>query len=80
LGEAEEEVFKAFRDLRDAGCDFLSMGQYLRPTKSHYPVKEYITPEKFDYYRKRALELGFLHVLSGPYVRSSYCAGEYLEF
>jgi len=80
LGEREAEVFEAFLDLRRAGCDFLSMGQYLRPTKGHYPVKEYLTPQKFDYYRKMAENHGFLYVLSGPYVRSSYCASDYLEF
>ena len=79
LGEKEDEVLEVFYDLRQAGCDFLSMGQYLSPGLSHFPVKEYVSPEKFIYYKERAMGLGFLHVKSAPYVRSSYKAGEYLE-
>ena len=79
LGEKEDEVLEVFYDLRQASCDFLSIGQYLSPSLSHFPVKEYISPEKFIYYKKRAIQLGFLHVKSAPYVRSSYKAGEYLE-
>ena len=55
-----------------------SIGQYLSPSKQHYPVKNYIAPEQFDYYKEKANELGFLHIESGPYVRSSYLAAGYL--
>lgn len=79
MGESEDEVYQVIRDLRSAGCDFLSIGQYLAPSKRHYPVKEYIAPEKFTAYAKKSFESGFLHVESGPYVRSSYMAGKYLE-
>jgi lipoyl synthase len=78
LGEKEKEVFRVFSDLRKVSCDFLSIGQYLAPSKEHYPVKEYIEPEKFELYKKKALEAGFKFVVSGPYVRSSYLASGYL--
>ncbi|GBC75547.1 Lipoyl synthase [archaeon HR06] len=77
LGEKEEEVIKTMKDLREANVDFLTLGQYLRPTKRHLEVKEYIHPSKFDEYKKIAEELGFLYVASGPLVRSSYKAGEF---
>lgn len=77
LGEKEEEVYSVMRDLRLAGCDFLSIGQYLAPSKGHYPVKEYISPERFSSYKEKGMEYGFLHIESGPYVRSSYLAGDY---
>ena len=79
LGESQEEVFLVMKDLRSVGCDFLSIGQYLSPTKQHYPVKEYITPEQFSNYKKEGKQLGFLHIESAPYVRSSYKASEYLS-
>jgi lipoyl synthase len=79
LGEKEEEVLAVFADLRRAGCAYLSVGQYLAPGKKHYPVQEYIRPERFEFYRERALALGFAHVESGPYVRSSYHAEQYGE-
>ncbi len=79
LGENEEEVLDVMRDLRSVGCDFLSIGQYLAPSLRHYPVKEYIQPEKFRQLKEKGLELGFLHIESGPYVRSSYMAGGYLN-
>ncbi len=78
LGEKEEEVLEVLRALREVNCDFLSIGQYLPPSLEHFPIKEYIHPDRFDYYKKKALELGFLYVASGPYVRSSYLAEEYL--
>ncbi|MDD5568522.1 MAG: lipoyl synthase [Candidatus Omnitrophica bacterium] len=78
LGEKEEEVFSVMDDLRSAGCDFLSIGQYLSPSKQHYPVKEYITPEQFSFYKEKGEKSGFLHIESGPYVRSSYSAAKYL--
>jgi lipoic acid synthetase len=77
LGEEEREVVELFRDLRAAGCVYLSIGQYLAPSKRHYPVQEYVTPERFERLRDRALDMGFAHVESGPYVRSSYHAGRY---
>ncbi|RJO65238.1 MAG: lipoyl synthase [Candidatus Omnitrophota bacterium] len=79
LGECKEEVLRAFADLRKAGCDFLSIGQYLAPSLAHYPVREYVVPDMFEYYRTEAESLGFLHVESAPYVRSSYRAAEYLR-
>ncbi len=79
LGEKEEEILYVMQDLRYAGCDFLSIGQYLAPSKQHYPVKNYIAPEQFDYYKEKGRQLGFLHIESGPYVRSSYMAAEYLS-
>jgi lipoic acid synthetase len=77
LGEREEDVLETFRDLRAAGTDFLTLGQYLRPSPRNLPVVEYVTPERFGHYQKAAEELGFLYVASGPLVRSSYRAGEY---
>ena len=77
LGEAEEEVMVALEDLRRAGCDILTLGQYLQPTLKHLPVVEFISPAKFAEYGRRAGELGFVHVASGPMVRSSYHADEF---
>lgn len=79
LGERENEVLETFRDIASTGCDFLSIGQYLSPSRDHLPVKEYISPDRFERYKERALESGLRHVVSGPYVRSSYSASEYLE-
>jgi len=78
MGEKEAEIIAVMGDLRAVGCELLNIGQYLAPSKLHYPVKEYITPEQFAYYKEKALSMGFSHVESGPYVRSSYMAGEYL--
>ena len=78
LGETEHDVLDVFYDLRDVKCDFLSIGQYLAPSSSHFSVKEYVPPEKFEFYQKKAEEAGFLHVESGPYVRSSYMASRYV--
>lgn len=78
MGEEPDEVISVMRDLRSVGCDFLSIGQYLAPTKLHYPVKEYLSPERFAHYKKEGEAIGFLHIESAPYVRSSYRAGEYL--
>jgi lipoic acid synthetase len=74
LGEREEELFGAIEDLRRAQCDILTLGQYLQPTLRHLPVVEFIPPAKFDEYGRRAREMGFAHVASGPMVRSSYHA------
>jgi len=79
LGETKKEVLEVFTDLREAGCDFLSLGQYLAPSKKHYPVKEFIRPDIFDELKKQAQSLGFKHVESAPYVRSSYSADQYIN-
>lgn len=77
LGEEEPEVLELFHDLLRAGCARLSIGQYLAPSRRHYSVREYVPPQRFDDLRDRALAMGFSHVESGPYVRSSYHAGSY---
>jgi lipoic acid synthetase len=77
LGETEGELQIAMRDLRAAGCDILTLGQYLQPTLRHLPVIEFVRPEKFAGYKIRAEEMGFVHVASGPMVRSSYHADEF---
>lgn len=77
LGEQEAEVLAAMEDLRSANCDILTLGQYLQPTLKHLPVVEYVTPEKFDELGERARAMGFVHVASGPMVRSSYHADEF---
>ncbi len=78
LGENKKEVLDAMKDLRYVKCDFLSLGQYLRPSLKHAEVKEYVTPETFQRYKKIGLKLGFNHIEAGPYVRSSYMADSYL--
>jgi lipoyl synthase len=78
LGETEAELFAALADLRQAGCDILTLGQYLQPTLRHLPVVEYVPPERFAAYAQRARSLGFIHVASGPMVRSSYHADEFV--
>lgn len=77
LGEQEDEVLAALADLRQANCDILTLGQYLQPTLKHLPVAAYITPEKFAEFGARARQMGFIHVASGPMVRSSYHADEF---
>ena len=77
LGETEEELLQALRDLRASDCDMLTLGQYLQPSLKHLPVIEFVTPEKFAEYKERAEEMGFVHVASGPMVRSSYHADEF---
>ncbi len=76
LGETHEEVLGALSDLRENGCDILTLGQYLAPSKKHHPVAAYVTPEEFARYKREAEEMGFLLVASGPLVRSSYMAEE----
>jgi lipoic acid synthetase len=75
-GETEAEVIEAMVDLRNAGCDRLTLGQYMRPSLQHLPVQKYWTPEEFNHLGAIAQDLGFAHVRSGPLVRSSYHAGE----
>jgi lipoic acid synthetase len=77
LGETEEELLQAMRDLRSSNCDILTLGQYLQPALKHLPVIEFVPPEKFAKYKARAEEMGFVHVASGPMVRSSYHADEF---
>ncbi len=76
LGETEAEVVETMRDLRGQGVDILTLGQYLRPSAWHLPVQEWISPERFEAYRRHGLALGFRYVASGPLVRSSYRAAE----
>ncbi|KAI1348078.1 lipoyl synthase [Xylaria sp. FL0043] len=76
LGEQEEEVMDALRELREVGVDVVTFGQYMRPTKRHLKVEKYVTPAEFEMWRQRAIDMGFLYVASGPLVRSSYKAGE----
>ena len=77
LGEREEEIFTAMRDLRNSNCDILTLGQYLQPSLKHLPVIEFVPPAKFADYKMHAETLGFIHVASGPMVRSSYHADEF---
>ena len=77
LGEREEEIYKTLEDLRDVGCDVVTFGQYLQPTRRHLKVEAFLTPAQFERWKERALEMGFLYVASGPLVRSSYRAGEF---
>jgi lipoic acid synthetase len=76
LGETDEEIYDALQDLRRVGCDIVTIGQYLRPTRRHLPVARYVEPERFEMYEKWAGEMGFKYVASGPFVRSSYRAAE----
>ncbi len=78
LGETEKEVETVLGDLRDAGCDIITIGQYLRPSGKHLPVFEYVPPEQFEVYRKLALKMGFAGVASSPFVRSSYLADAFM--
>ena len=77
LGETKPELLETMQDLRDARCDILTLGQYLQPSLCHLPVADYVTPEKFNEYGETAREMGFMHVASGPIVRSSYHADEF---
>ncbi|AJE04382.1 lipoyl synthase [Geobacter pickeringii] len=79
LGETENEVLQVMAELREAGCAYLSLGQYLAPSRSHHPVHEFVRPELFQRLREKGEAMGFAHVESGPYVRSSYHAAHYGE-
>lgn len=79
LGETTEELLEVFADLRRVNCDMLTLGQYLQPTPAHLPVERYVAPEEFDKIGDLARNLGFRFVASGPFVRSSYHAGEMAE-
>ncbi|KAI4713393.1 hypothetical protein J4E89_002373 [Alternaria sp. Ai002NY15] len=76
LGETDEDLWHALRELRANNVDVVTFGQYMRPTKRHMAVHDYVTPDKFELWRQRALDMGFLYCASGPLVRSSYKAGE----
>jgi lipoic acid synthetase len=79
LGETEVEIAAALDDLKSAAVDIVTFGQYLRPTPNHLPVERYVTPEEFEAYRSMGLERGFLEVVAGPLVRSSYRADRVFE-
>lgn len=79
LGEKEEQVVSVMNDLREADCDFLTIGQYLAPSAKHHPVVEYIHPDQFKAYEEKAYQMGFLYVASGPLVRSSYMAEQAID-
>jgi lipoic acid synthetase len=77
LGETVDEVEQTMRHLREVDCDFLTIGQYLKPTKKHLDLVEYVHPDQFAAYEAIGLEMGFKYVASGALVRSSYKAGEF---
>jgi len=77
LGETEEDLIKTMRDLREVDVNILTLGQYLRPSKGHIPVVEFVSVAQFEYFKEIAEEMGFLYVASGPLVRSSYRAAEF---
>lgn len=77
LGETDDQVKATMEDLREAGVDCLTLGQYMQPTRRHLKVVEYVTPEKFSQWEEYGNKLGFLYTASGPLVRSSYKAGEF---
>lgn len=77
IGETEDEMLQAMRDMRHVGVDFLTIGQYLQPTKKHLKVEFFVEPQQFERYEALGLEMGFRYVASGPLVRSSYKAGEF---
>ena len=79
LGETDDEIFASLDDLKQAGVDIVTFGQYLRPTPNHLAVERYVTPEQFELYRRLGLERGFLEVVAGPLVRSSYRADRVFE-
>ncbi len=79
LGEEGDEIMQTMQDLRAANVDIVTLGQYLRPTKNHLAVERYVTPDEFDAYRQKGLAMGFLEVVSGPMVRSSYRAEQVLQ-
>jgi lipoic acid synthetase len=78
LGETKEEVLEVLQDLKDWGCDVVTLGQYLQPTKMHLNVERFVTPEEFDYFKEAGLNMGLKYVESGPLVRSSYHAEKHL--
>lgn len=79
LGETPEEILQTMDDLRSVGCEVMTIGQYLQPTRNHYPVQEYIHPDVFEQYRLKGIEKGFRHIESAPMVRSSYHAERHVH-
>ena len=79
LGEKKEQIIETINDLREAGCDILTISQYLQPSEKHAKIKNFYTPKEFNEFANIGKSIGFLHVESGPMVRSSYHAGEYSE-
>ena len=79
LGETPEEILQTMDDLRAVGCEVMTIGQYLQPTRNHYPVQEYIHPDVFEQYRLAGIEKGFRHIESAPMVRSSYHAERHVH-
>ena len=79
LGEEKDEVFRTIEDIRNADVDVITLGQYLQPTRNHFPVKKFITPEEFEEFGEFARSLGFRHVESSPLVRSSYHAEKHIH-
>ena len=80
LGETDAEIYQTFEDLRNHDVDIITLGQYLRPTLNHRPIDRWVKPKQFDQYREKGLKYGFLEVISGPMVRSSYIAERALDF
>ncbi|MCP4113621.1 MAG: lipoyl synthase [Desulfobacteraceae bacterium] len=76
LGESSEEIHETLGDILETGCNILTLGQYLQPSKEHFPVKRFVPPEEFEYWKETALNMGFSEAASGPFVRSSYNAKE----
>ena len=74
LGESKNEVLQTLRDLKDNQVDIVTLGQYLAPSIHHLPIEKYISPDEFNFYREEGLKMGFVEVVSGPLVRSSYRA------
>ena len=79
LGETPEEILQTMDDLRAVGCEVMTIGQYLQPTRNHYPVQEYIHPDVFEQHRLAGIEKGFRHIESAPMVRSSYHAERHVH-
>ena len=79
LGETEDEIIATMDDLREAGCHVITIGQYLQPTRNHWPVQEYVEPEEFERLGEIARSKGFVHVESSPMVRSSYHAEKHVQ-
>jgi lipoic acid synthetase len=79
IGEQPDEILAVMEDLRNVGCDFLTIGQYLRPSFNHYPIIRHVCPEEFDAYREIGERMGFTFVFSSRLVRSSFMAGDFLK-
>ncbi|MFX0014245.1 MAG: lipoyl synthase [Promethearchaeota archaeon] len=77
FGETDDQILSTLEELRRVKVDIVTLGQYLQPSRRQLDVVEFLKPEKFDFWKNKALEMGFLYVVSGPLVRSSYCAGEF---